>query len=512
MQVQIPTAPPSVPSRSESGAAVNLGLRIGARLWWGLPVLLILLWVAGAFAVEVFPGLASTPLSTVLLLPLARFARDVAAAITVGALVIGALLGVNTYRQVFRWAFTWALLWLISLAALLALTISDIFAASVAAALQPGIWWSFLVDVSVGRVFLFQFIAVAIVAVLCTLIRSRAARWVTAVIAVSGAAAPAVLGHGGVHAAHVSAAVSLAVHIAAISIWVGGLAVLVALLVIEPSLSSFMLPRFSLLALWCVIFVAESGLLNSALHLGDPSQFVGSFYGVLVLTKVVLLGVLVRFGWLQRNQVLARISDGEQSRALLARYAAVEMAVMGAAIAISVVLSRIGLTPARTATGEFLPPATVLLAIAVPLLLVWVFAPPAPRSRLGRRSWALLTGFSPFSAVLLLVVVAEVAGVGIFGTLLGPELGVVVGTLLLLAAGYLWATSVVATGSVAGIVLVMVGWPPVMWLINVLATNPVGWKTTLLSVLVAEALLAMLWVRRPNRVDSVDVRAISVAG
>ena len=174
---------------------MNLGLRIGARLWWGLPVLLILLWVAGAFAVEVFPGLASTPLSTVLLLPLARFARDVAAAITVGALVIGALLGVNTYRQVFRWAFTWALLWLISLAALLALTISDIFAASVAAALQPGIWWSFLVDVSVGRVFLFQFIAVAIVAVLCTLIRSRAARWVTAVIAVSGAAAPAVLGH-----------------------------------------------------------------------------------------------------------------------------------------------------------------------------------------------------------------------------------------------------------------------------------------------------------------------------
>ena len=114
--------------------------------------------------------------------------------------------------------------------------------------------------------------------------------------------------------------------------------------------------------------------------------------------------------------------------------------------------------------------------------------------------------------MLLLVVVAEVAGVGIFGTLLGPELGVVVGTLLLLAAGYLWATSVVATGSVAGIVLVMVGWPPVMWLINVLATNPVGWKTTLLSVLVAEALLAMLWVRRPNRVDSVDVRAISVAG
>lgn len=71
---------------------MNSGLRIGARLWWGVPVLLVLLWTAGAFAVEVFPGLASTPLVTVWLIPVAHFTRDIAAAITVGAIVIGLIL------------------------------------------------------------------------------------------------------------------------------------------------------------------------------------------------------------------------------------------------------------------------------------------------------------------------------------------------------------------------------------------------------------------------------------
>lgn len=496
---------------------MNSGLRIGARLWWGVPVLLVLLWAAGAFAVEVFPGLASTPLVTVWLIPVAHFTRDIAAAITVGAIVIGLILpgpvsGGTAYRQVLRWATTWALIWLVSLAALLILTISDIFAASPVAALQPNIWWSFLVDVSIGRVFLYQFAAVAIIAMSCTFVRSRSGGWVTAIIALSAAAAPSVLGHGGVHAANVSASISLGIHIAAISIWVGGLVVVVALLMIEPNLSSIILPRFSFIALWCVIFVAESGLLNSALHLGDPSQFVGSFYGVLVLTKVVLLGVLVRFGWLQRSKVVARINDGQQSRARLARYAALELVVMGAAIAVSITLSRIGLTPARTTTGEFLPPATVLLAIALPLLLVWSFPQRSPRHLLGRRWLVWLGGFQQLAAVLLLVVVAEVAGVGILGTLLGPELGVLLGSLLLLAAGYIWAASVVGSQSMAGIVIVMLGWPPVMWLIDLLATDPVGWKTMVLTIAVTEALLVMMWLRRSSRAGSPEVTSSAVAG
>lgn len=488
---------------------MNGGFRIGAKLWWGLPVLLVLLWVAGALAIEVFPGLASTPLVTVWLLPFIRFTRDIAAAITVGAVVVGALLGGAFYRRVLRWASTWALIWLVSLALLMAFTISDIFAASPMAGVQSNIWLSFLVDVSTGRVFLYQFVAVALVAGFSLFIKTRFSGWVMAAIAVSACAAPAVLGHGGVHSAHFSETISLGIHIAAISLWVGGLAVLVYFLGLEPERSSLLLPRFSLLALWCVIFVAESGLLNSALHLGDVSQFVGTFYGVLVLTKVVLLGVLVRIGWLQRGKVVARITTEQRSRSLLARYAAWELVVMGSAIAVAVVMSRIGISPARTATGEFLPPAVVILALAAPLVLVWAF----PRGHLLEQSWlGWLIKFPQLSAVLLLVVVAEVAGVGVLGTLFGPELGVILGTLLLVAAGYLWAASVVGTGTVVGIVIPMVGWPPVILFISLLATDPVGWKTNLLSVVVAEALLIWVWFRRPIRVGSLDTSGATVAG
>jgi putative copper export protein len=488
---------------------VNGGFRIGAKLWWGFPVLFVLLWVAGAFAIEVFPGLASTPLGTVWLLPFIRFTRDIAAAITVGAVVVGALLGGVYYRRVLRWASAWAFIWLVSLTVLMALTISNIFAASPMAAMQPNIWVSFLVDVSIGRVFLYQFVAVALVAGFSLFIKSRISGWVIAAIAISACAAPALLGHGGVHDSHLSETISLGIHIAAISLWVGGLAVLVYFLGLEPERGSLLIPRFSLLALWCVIFVAESGLLNSALHLGDVSQFVGTFYGVLVLTKVVLLGVLVRIGWLQRRKVVARIAAEKPPRSLLARYAAWELVVMGSAIAVSVVMSRIGISPARTATGEFLPPAVVILALAAPLVLVWAF----PRGHLLEQSWlGWLMKFPQLSAVLLLVVVAEVAGVGVLSTLLGPELGVILGTLLLVAAGYLWAASVVGTSTVVGIVIPMVGWPPVILLISLLATDPVGWKTNLLSIVVAEALLIWVWFRRPTRVDSLDTSGATVAG
>ena len=488
---------------------MNGGFRIGAKLWWGLPVLLVLLWVAGALAIEVFPGLASTPLVTVWLLPFIRFTRDIAAAITVGAVVVGALLGGAFYRRVLGWASTWALIWLVSLALLMAFTISDIFAASPMAGVQPNIWLSFLVDVSTGRVFLYQFVAVALVAGFSLFVKTRFSGWVMAAIAVSACVAPALLGHGGVHGSHFSETISLGIHIAAISLWVGGLAVLVSFLGLEPERSSLLLPRFSLLALWCVIFVAESGLLNSALHLGEVSQFVGTFYGVLVLTKVVLLGVLVRIGWLQRGKVVARITAEQPSRSLLARYAAWELVVMGSAIAVAVVMSRIGISPARTATGEFLPPAVVLLALAAPLVLVWAF----PLGQLLEQRWlGWLIKFPQLSAVLLLVVVAEVAGVGVLGTLLGPELGVILGTLLLVAAGYLWAACVVGANTVVGIVIPMVGWPPVILLIRVLSTDPVDWKINLLSVAAAEALLILVWFRRQTRVYSLDTSGATVAG
>lgn len=489
------------------------GLHLGAKLWWGAPVLLVILWAAGAFAVETFPGLASTPIITSWLLPFAGFARDIAAAITVGAVVVGAVLGGTAYPRVLCWAAIWALVWLISLIVLLTSTMSDIYAVTPTEVLVPVTWWRFLLDVSIGRVFLFQLIAIAVVGVACLFVRSRSGGWITATTALGASAATAFLGHGGLHTAQVSATISLSIHIAAISLWVGGLAVLVAYVSVEPTVSSVLMPRFSLLALWCVIIVAESGLLNATLRVGDPSQFVGTLYGVLILVKAVLLGVLVRLGWLQRQKVVADIGNAEQRPlSLLARYASWELIAMGAAIAFSVALSRIGPSPVRASGGDYLPLATVMLALAVPLLLVWSFPQRTPQYVLGRRLLVWLREFPQLPAVALLIAVAEVAGVGLFDLLLGAELGVIVGSIILVAIGYVWASSVVGTRSVIGIALVMVGWPVVMWLVSIFAANPLGWKGTWLSVLVAEALLTMLLMRRSGGAEAVPVNTSTMTG
>ena len=488
------------------------GLHLGAKLWWGAPVLLVILWAAGAFAVETFPGLASTPIITIWLLPFAGFARDIAAAITVGAVVVGTVLGGTSYPRVLRWASIWALVWLISLIVLLTSTMSDIFAVAPTEVLAPVTWWRFLLDVSIGRVFLFQLIAVAVVGFACLFVRSRSGGWIIAATALGASAATAFLGHGGLHTAQLSATISLSIHIAAISLWIGGLAVLVAFVSFEPASSSVLMPRFSLLALWCVIIVAESGLLNATLRVGDPSQFVGTLYGVLILVKAVLLGVLVRLGWL-RQKVVGDIGNTDQRPlSLLARYASWELIAMGAAIALSVALSRIGPSPVRVIGGDYLPLATVMLALAVPLLLVWSFPQRTPQYVLGRRPLVWLREFPQLPAVLLLIAVAEVAGVGLFELLLGVELGVIFGSLILVVIGYVWASSVVGTRSVVGIALVMVGWPVVMWLVSIFAVNPLGWKGTWLSVLVAEALLTMLLVRWSAGAERVPANTSTMTG
>ena len=73
---------------------------------------------------------------------------------------------------------------------------------------------------------------------------------------------------------HAAATASLAVHIAAVSVWVGGLAALVGLVLLDPQVARAAIGRFSLVALVCVIVVAESGLLNASLRVGSPSAFV----------------------------------------------------------------------------------------------------------------------------------------------------------------------------------------------------------------------------------------------
>jgi len=455
---------------------------MGARLWWGVPILLVLLWATGLLVVASFPGLATPPSYVLWLQPLGRYARDIASMIALGSLVVGGLL--TSSRRALQWAMGWTVLWFAILAVLLVLTISDVQAVTPWEAL--GTAPSYLTSDYVGRVFLAQFIGIIAFALLLTGAGTRRIAWLAALVGTAACIAPSFLGHGGLTGAHASATISLGIHLGAVSLWVGGLAAVIALVHVQPELAPRLLPRFSLLALWSVIIIAESGLLNASLRVGSVSLFVGTVYGSLVILKAALLGWLIRLGWMQRRRAMPEALEG--STGLLVRFAGREFVVMAAAIAISVVLSRIGPPHGTLASGAFSPLAIVALGLVIPALLAWSLPRPAWLTRLSE--------YPEVPAMALLVVVAEVAGLGLLNRWLGLEIGVALGSLLLLGIGWIAAACLFGSRGMIGIVILAVGWPAVIILTATLATTLISWQLTLVSIVLAEAVLAAMAYRQ----------------
>jgi len=467
-------------------------LKVSRNLWWGLPVLLVLLWTAGVLVAPDIPGLPTAPEITWILLPVARFVRDIAAAVVVGGIVVGGLLGTHPIGRVLRWTSGWALIWLAALAVQIVLTLSDLAATNPTAILNGPALWSFLTQIQVGQVFLAQCIGVLLVAATAWVVINRPTAWIVAVIAIAAAAVPGLNGHGGLTGGHESASISLAIHLASVSAWIGGLVIVVALLRVEPSRAALILPRFSTLALICVIVVAESGLLNASVRISSFFSFVSSTYGSLLVAKAVLLACLVLLGWQQRSRVIPAIRAGEAiTGTTLARIATWEFLAMGVAVAVSVTMSRIGPAPETVQTHLVTPLMLVLVALAIPIV-IRVALPREPRMP----KWA--RQYPEIPAVLLLIVGAEYAGVGLTQSLLGPNLGSAVGVAVLFLCGWLFIGSLRTGRATPAIVITMIGWPIMTVVVTIFETQqlkapalaPIIWAT-----LLAEALLTMMLLR-----------------
>ena len=460
-------------------------LRIGARLWWGVPILLVLLWATGLLVVAAFPGLATPPSYVLWLQPLGRYARDISSMLALGCLVAGGLLASS--RRALQWAMGWALVWFAVLSVLLVLTISDVQAVTPWQAL--GNAPAFLTGDYVGRVFLAQFVGVIVFVLLLPRCGNRRIAWLTAIIGGAACITPSFLGHGGLTGEHVAMTATLAIHLGAVSLWVGGLAAVVALVLAEPHLGPTLLPRFSLMALWCVLIVAESGLLISSLLVGSVSLFVGTVYGSLVIFKAALLCWLIRLGWMQRQRALPEARTG--STALLALFAGREFVVMAAAIAISVVLSRIGPPHGALASESFSPLAIVALGIVIPALLAWILPRPAWLTR--------LSAYPEVPAMALLVIVVEVAGLGILNRWLGIEFAFALGSALLITVGWIAASCLFGSRGTIGIVILGIGWPAAIIVTAALSTTLVSWQLNLVSIMIAEATLATIALHQRSR-------------
>ena len=198
----------------------------------------------------------------------------------------------------------------------------------------------FLDQLASGRALIAQIGFLLASAVMAGFARTSTALRMALFLAVAGTTTLALGGHAASESGHGLAMFSMTGHIAAASVWVGGLAGLGWLALYRVEVLHAAVKRFSRVALICAAVVTISGVVSALVRVPDLTALPGSPYGLVLLLKVVALGGLIGFGALHRRRLLAGTTF---SCADFGRLAAGELVVMGAAYGLAVAL--VGLEP-----------------------------------------------------------------------------------------------------------------------------------------------------------------------
>ena len=445
----------------------------------GVPVLLVVLASLGGLTESEIPGLPVVPLVTLVSLPVDIWIRDLATAITVGGAIVGGLLAPRPDARIGRITSGAALVWLVALAGQAVLTVSNVLAMPLRSSLDPTVLWSLLTQTTVGRVILIQFALVLLVAILGWVVLDRFTGALIVLAAGTAAFLPGFTGHSGMTDGHTVATLSLGLHVLAAAAWVGGLIATMVYVGNRSPDSDVVLRKFSVLALVCVVLLAESGLLNASLRLDGPASLLTSPYGAIVIAKVCVLVVLIGFGYRQRRRVIDTFTPNQPTPTLI-RLGVWETAWMGIVIGLAVAL-------ARTAPPSVVLPGDTMSVAAI--VLVGLALPLALRFAVGSESAGLFRSYPEAAAVAVVVVMLAVPTTLRSG-LLGPQWLAIVSLVILPIAGWMFWAAVDARGRWSGSAIVMLGMPLLAWWTERGVAGGLSWSTWLV---VAGAIGMVAW-------------------
>ncbi len=284
---------------------------------------------------------------------------------------------------------------------------------------------------------------------------SRATARAVTVAAGASLLAKAMTGHAAGTASHETATSTMLVHLLAVGVWVGGLAVL-QLLPAGPRDDAAVIRGYSRLALVCWVALWASGIWALAVRMNGIGDVVTSAYVQLALLKALLLALLGGAGVVQRRLLAdaagpAGVEGRGLDRHLFGRLALLELALMGLAIALAAAMSS-SPPPAAAATapgdlaeqltGYPLPAAPSLGAVAtawrpdvfalaaccgIALGWWWPTAPRRGRSRTILLAVALATALlvqcGPLAVYGKVLFSAHLAQHVLLLTVVGPLLG-----------------------------------------------------------------------------------------
>jgi len=289
--------------------------------------------LAGALAGTTLPALLGTGVT--------RAGGDVAGIACVGLALVGVLLPVGVpeanrvRRRADRALVAVGSAWLVLALLGIAFRAADGYGRPVTSLTGPDllVWTT---NLAAGRGALLT-VACAAAVLGCAIARLRdpdlVAGRIVLVIALLGMLTPGVTGHASSSASHEVAVTTVALHVAAASLWVGGLGALLVLLGRRRELLATALPRFSTLAGACLAVVTVSGVLTAQVRLGSWAALFFTGYGALVIAKAGALVLLGGLGLLTRRRMAA-------GRVPVLRWAGIEVTLMAVTLGLAAALSQ----------------------------------------------------------------------------------------------------------------------------------------------------------------------------
>lgn len=282
-------------------------------------------------------------------LPIVGVVVRSAAGITIGAFGVAALVlagprgggetgaqGSGAWLAAVRIGMAGALVWVIMQVAYVVLSYAAVWGRSPGEATFGDELWFFLTRTELGVTLVWETILAVVVSVLAVSTATATMALWTGVMGAIALVPVALTGHAAGSVAHNLAVSSQWLHLSALSLWLGGLAVLVAIFrVLGPELEAAA-ARYSMLALWAFVFVGGSGVFASLIRLNSPLDLVTHPWGRLLAVKVVAFALLGAAGWWHRSRTIPRLgSDPRQFWRLALGEVLVMAGVMGVAIAMS---------------------------------------------------------------------------------------------------------------------------------------------------------------------------------
>jgi copper transport protein len=157
-------------------------------------------------------------------------------------------------------------------------------------------------------------------------------------------------GHGAARGSTVAVAV-IWLHLAATTVWLGGLPMLFLALRRGSIPAASLVPRFSQAALYSVGLLIVTGIYNAISYVGIPQALIATTYGRALIVKTAIFALLLALGTLNLFVLSPRLREGrENAPGMLGRTVRFEMA-LGILLLLAVgVLS--GVAPAFDALHE----------------------------------------------------------------------------------------------------------------------------------------------------------------